>query len=126
MDPGTTRAGLHTAREVISGRQISYPVPYMLVILCTLCVACLIVALHSNDATQTVARSAFAAAIAVLLIAVVFRPELVRSERPEQTMRLIGIIGDREMDNETRTELARRLLERPRGRLDAGMGDHHE
>ena len=53
LDPGTTRAGLHTAREVISGRQISYPVPYILVILCVLCLACLIVAAHSADATQT-------------------------------------------------------------------------
>ena len=55
LDPGTNRAGLHTAREVISGRQISYPVPYILVILCVLCLACLNVAAHSADATQTIA-----------------------------------------------------------------------
>ena len=60
LDPGTTRAGLHTAREVISGRQISYPVPYILVILCVLCLACLIVAAHSADATQTFCLSLLA------------------------------------------------------------------
>ena len=89
LDPSTTRASLHTAREVISGRQISYPVPYLLVILSVLCVACLVVALRSENVTQTVALvlacAALATAIALLAFAVVFRPELLRSKRHEQT-----------------------------------------
>jgi hypothetical protein len=45
LDPVTARAGLRTAREVLSGRQSNYPVPYVLVILFVLCVACLLVAM---------------------------------------------------------------------------------
>jgi hypothetical protein len=127
LDPGTNRAGLHTAREVISGRQISYPVPYILVILCVLCLACLIVAAHSADATQTIALvlacSAFVTAIAILVFAVVFRPELLRSERHEQTMRLIDIVGDPEMDQADRAKLGTALL---KGRSGTSLGEHHE
>jgi hypothetical protein len=125
LDPGTTRAGLHTAREVISGRQISYPIPNILVILCVLCLACLVVAVHSADATQTIAlaSSALATAIAILVFAVVFRPELLRSERHEQTMRLIDIVGDPEMDQADRAKLITALL---KGRRGTRLGEHHE
>jgi hypothetical protein len=47
LDPPIVRSGLHTAREVISGRQISYPVPYLAVILACFSAACLIIALFA-------------------------------------------------------------------------------
>lgn len=67
LDPIIARVGLQTAREVVSGRQISYPVPYILVILGVLCVACLIIGIFAVGPTQIIALifacSAFAAAI---------------------------------------------------------------
>lgn len=130
LDPGTTRAGLHTAREVISGRQISYPVPYILVILVVLCVICLLIACYAVDATKVVALvlacGSFVALIAISLFSVLFKPELLRSERHEQTMRLIDMIGDPEMDHTTRAELAKKLLEAPRRRLGPKTGDQHD
>jgi membrane protein YdbS with pleckstrin-like domain len=131
LGPTTAREGLRTAREVISGRQISYPVPYILVILSALCVACLVVALHATDATQTVALAiagaAASTAILILVFAIVLRPELLRSERHEQTMRMFEIIGDRDMEPATRAQLVDRLpLEKPRGRRNSRMGDNHD
>lgn len=132
LDPTTTtRLGLHTAREVISGQHITYPVPYLLVILSALCLACLIAAMFAVGAVQTVALAlscaAFLVTMAIIAYALLFRPELLRSERHQQIMRVIDVVADSDMDQTTRTELLRRLpLERPRGRPGTRMGDRHD
>ena len=77
---------------------------------------------HANI-LLVLACSAFATAIAILVFAVVFRPELLRSERHEQTMRLIDIVGDPEMDQADRAKLVTALLI---GRSGTRMGEHHE
>ena len=131
LDPTTTRFGLHTAREVISGHHITYPVPYILVILSALCLACLITAIFAVGTVQTVALAlscaAFLGTMAVIAYALLCRPDLLRSERHEEIMRLIDVVADSDMDQATRTKLLRRLpLERPRGRPGTRMGDRHD
>jgi hypothetical protein len=52
------------------------------------------------------------------------RPQLLRSERHQEIVRLIDLIGDSEIDQATRAELMKRLpLERSRFRYDSEMGD---
>jgi len=132
LDPVTARAGLRTAREVISGRQISYPIPYLLVVLCAFSIACLIVALFAVDSVRVVALVlcclALITAIAVLVVAIFLRPELLRSERHEQVMRLINLVGDREMEQADWVEFTTALLgeAKARGRRDTKMGEHHD
>lgn len=100
LDPLTAREGLRTAREVISGRQVSYPVLYLAIVLGCLVVACLIVA---NFATGTVrvvdwgvAVTMAVALVVMLIYAIGFRRDLLRSERHELITRLIDIAGDKE------------------------------
>ncbi len=130
IDPVTARVGLRTAREVISGRQISYPVPYLLVILSLLCVACLVIAMFARDTVQVIALvlgcGAFALGAAVLVVAIIFKPELLRSERHEQVMRLIDIVGDSEMGPTDRANLVTAVLGEVKGRSGTRLGEHHD
>ena len=75
-------------------------------VLLAFCIACLIIALFARDAAQVVALAigclSFIAGIVIIVYAVAFRPELLRSERHQQTMRLIEMVGDKEM---TQTDL---------------------
>jgi hypothetical protein len=88
LDPTSTRAGLRTAREIISGRQISYPIPYVLVILAALCIGCLIVAIFGRGAVSvvalTLASGCSALLAAVLAVGIFFKPELLRLEYHHQ------------------------------------------
>lgn len=130
LDPATARAGLRTAREVISGRQISYPVPYILVILSVLCAVCLVVAIFALDAVRVVALilacGAFAVAAAILVVAIFVKPELLRSEHHQQTMRLIDIVGDSDMDQAARAKVIQAMVEPGRGRMNIAKGEHNE
>lgn len=54
-----------------------------------------------------------------------FHPELLRSERHQETMRLIGIVGDPELDQADRAALMSALVSNE-GRNGTRMGEHHE
>src|SRR6185437_941579 len=114
LDPSALRAGLHTAREVISGRQISYPVPYLAVILACLCAACLVIAMLAADAVRIVAL-VIACIVAIFLIgmiayALIVRDNLLRSERHEQVTRLIDIAGDKDTAPDVRDRVSQTLV----------------
>jgi hypothetical protein len=136
IDPTTARAGLRTAREVISGRQISYPVPYVLVILSLLCVACLVIAIFALDAVRIVALilgcGAFVLAALLLVLAMTVKPELLRSERHEQVMRLIDLAGDPELGPNERARMVTTVLgeitgpNETRGRRGTRLGENHD
>lgn len=130
LDPATARAGLRTAREVISGRQISYPVPYILVILSVLCAVCLVISIFALDAVRVVALilacGAFGVAAAVLVVGIFVKPELLRSEHHQQTMRLIDIVGDSDMDRASRARVIQAMVEPGRARMNVAKGDHNE
>jgi hypothetical protein len=113
LDPLTARAGLQTAREVISSKQIRYPVPYILAILLVFCLACLLIKVFTEEHASRVvvlalACSAFLLGAAILVYAIVFDKLLLRSERHEQVMRLIEIAGDRRRLRTFVTESPRR------------------
>lgn len=130
LDPVTARAGVRTAREVISWRQINYPVPYVLVILSVLCVAYLVIAMFAPASVQLVALvlgcGAFVIAAALLVVAVIFKPELLRSERHEQVMRLIDIVGDSEMAPAAQANLVTAVLDQVKGRRGTRLGENHD
>jgi len=132
VDPVTARAGLRTAREIISGRQISYPVPYILGILCAFSVACLIIAFFAADSVRVVALAAgllaLITAVAVTMFAIFVRPELLRSEHHEQVMRLIELVGDKETSPDLRDSVSQtlRALAEPKTRArDAHDNEEH-
>jgi len=136
LDPTTARAGLRTAREIISGRQISYPIPYVLVILAVLCIGCLIVAIYGQGAVCVVAlilaSGCFVLLAAVLIVGIFFRPELLRSEHHHQVMRLLDIVGDSEMAPTEQAELFTTIVYDPgehgrtRWRRGTSLGENHD
>lgn len=114
LDPVTARAGLRTAREIISGRQISYPIPYILGIFCASAIACFIIALFAADSVRAVTLGAgllaLIAAITAMVVAIFVRPELLRSERHEQVMRMLDLAGDKDTTPEVRGVLGQTLV----------------
>lgn len=114
LDPLTAREGLRTAREVVSGRQISYPIPYLVGLFFGLCVACLIVALFAQDIVRSAAvaigSAAFLTGVGITIYALVGRADLLRSERHQQAMRLIEMVGDKETTPDVRGSAAEVLM----------------
>jgi hypothetical protein len=130
LDPITANASVRMAREVIGGRQISYPVPHVLGILSVLCAVCLVIAMFATDAVRLVslvlACGAFTLAATILIVGVFMKPELLRSEHHQQTMRLIDIVGDSDMDQASRARVITAIVAPGRARLNAGKGERNE
>jgi hypothetical protein len=57
---------------------------------------------------------------------VIFKPELLRSERHEQVMRLIDIVGDSEMGPAEQANLVTTVLGEVKGRGGTRLGEHHD
>jgi hypothetical protein len=72
---------------------------------------------------------AFLVAVGIAIYGIMKRPDLLRSERHQQTMRLINIVGDSEMDQTARTQLMTTLLgndRKRRGRIGTRMGERDD
>jgi len=65
-------------------------------------------------------------AAALLVVAVIFKPELLRSERHEQVMRLIDIVGDSEMAPAAQANLVTAVLDQVKGRRGTRLGENHD
>jgi hypothetical protein len=87
---------------------------------------CLIIASYAQDPVRLAclifASVTLALIVAVLAIAFIFKPELLRSERHEQVMRIIDIVGDSEMGDKDRSALISIVLDEERGRPGTSLG----
>ena len=101
-------------REAIRTATVSYPIPFMFAALLAFALVCFALASVSADALRWLlaVTGAFCtlSAIAMAAYAIVFREDLLRSERHSLVVRYIQALGDSDMDAATRGELRRTIL----------------
>jgi hypothetical protein len=117
-------------REIVRTVTVSYPVPFIFAGLLGVFFFSVTGAavLHEpmNWMFAAAGIVAFLIAAGIVIYAVVRRPDLLRSERHQQAIRLIEIVGDKEMDQAARAEFMAALLgndAKPRGRRGTRMGE---
>ncbi|MEA2772265.1 MAG: hypothetical protein QOD93_5227 [Acetobacteraceae bacterium] len=110
---------------------VSYPVPFifagLLAVFFFSFTGAAVLPVPMNWMFAAAGIIAFLIAAGIAIYAVVRRPDLLRSERHQQAIRLIQIVGDKEMDQAARAEFMTALLgndTKPRGRRGTRMGEH--
>jgi hypothetical protein len=116
-------------QEAIRSATVTYPVPFIFSVLLLFAVICFGGCAFTIDWLHVllgiIGAGSAVSAVAIVMYAILFKPELLRSEHHVQSMTIAQIIGDKDMDQTTRSGLVSRLeLDPPRGRRDT-KGDHH-
>jgi hypothetical protein len=117
-------------REIVRTVTVSYPVPFIFATLIAVLIFCLSGAVVVHGPLSWIFAVtgvvAFVVAVGIAIYGIVWRPDLLRSERHQQAIRLIDLVGDKEMDQTARAEFVTALLgdDKLRGRRGTRMGEH--
>jgi hypothetical protein len=101
-------------REAIRTATVAYPIPFIFAAALAFALASFGLATLFSDAVRwVVVLTGAAAALTALVLAayaVIFREDLLRSERHSLVVRYIQALGDGDMDAATRAELRRTII----------------